>query len=179
MKVAEYLAGHRFDAVVTSPLKRASVTARKIAELSGCGTLDVVDDLTEICHGDWETRLTNEVIDTWPRLFDMWHTAPHTVVMPGPGGESLRDVQARAVRAAEELAGKYAGDVCVVSHDVPIKALLCNYLNAPLSSFWNFLIANCSLSIIELRNGLPARVNLMGDSHYLGEGFDLPEQKSL
>jgi probable phosphoglycerate mutase len=178
-KVAEYLAGHRFDAVVTSPLKRSSVTARRIAEASGCGTLEVVDEFTEICHGDWETLLTTEVIEKWPRLFDLWHTVPHTVVMPGEGGESLRDVEARALPAARRLAEKYSGDVCVVSHDVPIKTILFHYLNAPLSSFWSILIANCSLSILELREGHPGRLNLLGDAHYLGQGFDLPEQKSL
>ncbi|MDR1944099.1 MAG: histidine phosphatase family protein [Synergistaceae bacterium] len=178
-RVAQYLSPHRFDAVITSPLQRSSVTAERIAESCGCETFEVMDELTEICHGDWETRLTNEVIDAWPRLFDLWHTQPHTVVMPGDGGESLRDVQIRVLKAADAIVKKYSGDVCLVTHDVPIKTLLCHYLNAPLSSFWNFLIANCSLTIVELRENLPPRVNLMGDAHYLGLGFDLPEQKSL
>ncbi|MDR3321778.1 MAG: histidine phosphatase family protein [Synergistaceae bacterium] len=178
-KVAEYLSGHRFDAVITSPLKRSSVTARKIAELSGCEAFEVVDEFTEICHGDWETRLTTEVIEKWPRLFDLWHTVPHTVLMPGEGGESLRDVEARVVPAVRRLSEKYPGDVCLVSHDVPIKTILFHYLNAPLSSFWSILIANCSLSILDLREGHPGRLNLLGDAHYLEQGFDLPEQKSL
>jgi broad specificity phosphatase PhoE len=178
-RVAEYLSTQRFDAVYTSPLKRASATARNIAELSGCDKVEVTEDLTEICHGDWETHLTSEVIDQWPRLFELWHSSPHTVVMPGAGGESLRDVQIRAVKAAEKISQAYAGDVCVVAHDVPIKTILFHYMNAPLSSFWNVLVANCSLSIVELRKDSPPRVNLIGDAHYLGEGFDLPEQKSL
>ncbi|MDR1019290.1 MAG: histidine phosphatase family protein [Synergistaceae bacterium] len=179
MKAAEFLKDMRFDAVATSPLRRSSVTARKIAELSGCPVVEELEGLTEICHGDWETRLTSEVIEQWPRLFDLWHAEPHTVVMPGAGGESLRDVEKRAVAAAELLASKYRGDVCVVSHDVPIKMIIFHYLNMPLSCFWNVLIANCSLSVLELRAGHPPRLNLLGDAHYLGMGFDLPEQKSL
>lgn len=179
LKVAEFLKRQRFDAVATSPLKRSSVTARKIAEMSGCDVIEELSGLTEICHVDWETCLTNEVIERWPRLFDLWHSEPHTVVMPGQGGESLRDVERRAVQAAELLASKYSGDVCVVSHDVPIKMIIFHYLNMPLSCFWNVLIANCSLSIMELRDGQPPRLNLLGDAHYLGMGFDLPEQKSL
>ena len=86
LKVAEFLKRQRFDAVATSPLKRSSVTARKIAEMSGCDVIEELSGLTEICHGDWETCLTNEVIERWPRLFDLWHSEPHTVVMPGRGG---------------------------------------------------------------------------------------------
>jgi probable phosphoglycerate mutase len=179
LKVAEFLKGHRFDAVATSPLKRSSVTARKIAEMCGRDAVEELSGLTEICHGDWETHLTDEIIELWPRLFELWHTEPHTVVMPGPGGESLRDVEKRAVGAIELLASKYSGDVCVVSHDVPIKMIIFHYLNMPLSCFWNILIANCSLSILELKEGCPPRLNLLGDAHYLGMGFDLPEQKSL
>jgi probable phosphoglycerate mutase len=178
-KIAEYLSSHRFEAIFTSPLKRSSITAARIASACGCEVLEEMDELTEICHGDWETRMTAEVTERWPRLFDLWHTAPHTVLMPGPGGESLRDVQARVQRGAEKIKKKCSGDVCLVSHDVPIKMLLCHFLNAPLSSFWNFLIPNCSLTIAETREGGIVRVNLMGDAHFLGEGFDLPEQKSL
>ncbi|MDR3254357.1 MAG: histidine phosphatase family protein [Synergistaceae bacterium] len=178
-KVAEYLASHRFDAVISSPLKRSSITARRIAETCRCDTFEIADEFTEICHGDWESCLATEVTEKWPRLFDLWHTVPHTVVMPGDGGESLRDVEARAVPATELLAKRYSGDVCLVSHDVPIKTILFHYLNMPLSSFWSILIANCSLSILELREGHPGRLNLLGDAHFLGQGFDLPEQKSL
>ena len=51
LKVAEFLKHQRFDAVATSPLKRSSVTARKIAEMSGCDVIEELSGLTEICRG--------------------------------------------------------------------------------------------------------------------------------
>ena len=178
-KVAAFLAGHRFEAVASSPLKRARATGEKIATACGCQVYEFLDDLREINHGDWEGLLSDEVHKGWPRVIDLWHESPHTVIMPGEGGESLRSVQIRAVRAAGTLAAKYKGDVCVATHDAVIKALLCHFLGAPLSSFWSFKIANCSLTIAELRDGHPPRVSLMGDAHYLGDGFELPEQTGL
>ena len=178
-RVAAYLSGHRFEAVASSRLKRARVTGEKIAAASGCSNFEVIDDLREINHGDWEGLLADEVHARWPRVIDLWHSEPHTVIMPGQGGESLRSVQLRAVRATEGIADRYEGDVCVATHDAVIKVLLCHFLGAPLSSFWGFKIANCSLSVAELRTGQPPRVSLMGDAHYLGDGFDLPEQKGL
>lgn len=180
-KVAEYLAGHmagKFDAVITSPLARAAVTAEKIAKACRCEKVETERDFTEINHGDWEGLLSTEVNKRWPRLLDLWHTSPHEVLMPGDGGEALRDVQNRALAALQRTCSLYANDVCVVAHDAVIKTILCGFLNAPLSSFWNFQIANCSVSVAEVR-GNKSRVSLMGDAHFLDEGFDRPEQAGL
>lgn len=177
--VAAYLAGHPFEAVVSSPLKRAHITGKKIAAACNIGQVEIDGDLTEINHGDWEGLLSSDVRERWPRILELWHSTPHTVIMPGEGGESLRSVQLRSIRAVENIAGRFSKDVCVTAHDAVIKVLLCHFLNAPLSSFWSFQIANCSLTIAELREGYPPRVSLMGDAHYLDAGFDLPEQKGL
>ncbi|MDR1915261.1 MAG: histidine phosphatase family protein [Synergistaceae bacterium] len=181
-RVASYLSGHKFDAVTSSPLKRALVTGKKIAAACGVKQFDVLPGLTEINHGDWEGLLSTEVSVRWPRIIDMWHRSPHTVIMPGDDGESLRSVQIRAVSAIDEISKKYQGDVCVAAHDAVIKVLLCYFLNTPLSSFWNFQIANCGLSIVEIKEGDAPRMSLMGDAHFLsdrGANFDLPEQKGL
>jgi len=177
--VARFLANQTFEAVVSSPLSRARVTGEKIAAASECSVFEVADGLTEIHHGDWEGLLSTDVRKKWPDVLEAWHTKPETVTMPGPGGESLEDVQRRCIAVSEKLEKKYTGDVCVTAHDAVIKALLCYYTNAPLASFWNFQIANCSLTIVELRPGKPPRISLMGDAHFLGGGFDLPEQKGL
>jgi probable phosphoglycerate mutase len=181
-RAAEYLAGHKFEAVASSPLKRALSLAEMIAEKCGAPPVETIPELTEINHGDWEGRLSSEVAERWGDLLAEWHASPHTVTMPGPGGESLRGVRTRAAAAAARLAAKYSGDVCLAAHDAVIKALLCHFLNAPLSSFWNFQIANCGLSIVEITPEKSPRISLMGDAHYLNDGgknFTLPEQKGL
>ena len=180
-RAAEYLAGHKFDAVVSSPLRRALVLAEMIAER--CGTeVEITPAFTEISHGDWEGLLSTEVSERWPQLLETWHESPHTVVMPGEGGESLRTVQLRAASAADALSGKYSGDVCAAAHDAVIKALICHFLTLPLSAFWRLQIANCGLTIIEIIPGKAPRMSLMGDAHYLDDGgknFTLPEQRGL
>lgn len=173
------LKGHKFEAVLTSPLARAKVTAQKIAETCEYGSF--VEDIgfTEINHGDWEGRLADEICEGWPEILKKWHTKPETVKMPGEYGESLADVEKRAVRAAEEAAIKYSGDVLLASHDAVIKVLLCRWLDAPLSSFWRFQIPNCSITVVEAANGKAPRMLLMGDASHVGDPFDRPEQKGL
>lgn len=179
-KAASALAAHKFEGVVSSPLARALDTAREICAKGGQDlSVEIIEGLTEINHGDWEGLLASEVRERWNERLTLWHSAPETVTMPGPGGESLEDVRARSVAEVEKIAARYTGDVAAALHDAVIKVLLCHYLGAPLSSFWRFQIANCSLTIIEFSEGKPPRVSLMGDAHYLGEGFERAEQKAL
>lgn len=178
-RVAAYLAGHEFEAVVSSPLKRALDTANKIAALAPHRELATDPSFKEIDHGDWEGRTADEVRAAWPELLAQWHREPASVKMPGDGGESLADVRDRVMPAVDALRTRYSGDVLLSTHDAVIKVMLCSFFDAPLSSFWRFQVANCSLSIALLADDKPPRVSLMGDAHYLDQGFDLPEQKGL
>jgi probable phosphoglycerate mutase len=179
-RVAAFLAPRGFEAVVSSPLRRALVTGEKIAAERGAGKVEIYPEFSEINHGEWEGLLFTEVAARWPDLLAAWHSSPHTVVMPGKGGESLEAVQIRSTVGVEKIALKYSGDVCLTAHDAVIKVLLCHFLDAPLSSFWHFQIANCGLTVVELEEGGSPRMSLMGDAHYLdGDSFELPEQKGL
>ena len=87
--LGERLAGHKFEAVLTSPLARAKVTAERASARCECGEFLTVGALTEINHGDWEGRLADEIAAEWPEELRKWHVAPETVTMPGAGGENL------------------------------------------------------------------------------------------
>lgn len=177
--LGERLAGHSFEAVLTSPLDRAKKTAELAAAKCEFGEFTEIPAFTEINHGDWEGRLSTEVAEEWPELLRRWHTAPETVKMPGEGGESLEDIARRAVSAVEAAAKKYKGDVLLASHDAVIKVLLCYWLDAPLSSFFRFQVPNCSITIVEMKEGRAPRMSLMGDAAHLGGNFESPEQKGL
>ena len=173
------LAGHQFETVLTSPLSRALVTAQKASEFCPAKEFRVIPELTEINHGDWEGRLADEIAQKWPDELERWHKQPHTVTMPGVGGESLADVQKRAVAAADRAAAQYTGDVLLSSHDAVIKALLCYWLDAPLSSFFRIQVPNCSITVVEIKKGNAPMLLLMGDAAHLGNQFERPEQKGL
>ena len=177
-QAAERFRGYPFDAVVVSPLARAAVTGRKIYEASKCGSFIVDEGFSEINHGDWEGRLAADVERDYSSLLGQWRSAPHLVKMPGPGGETIADLQARALAALERTAFKFDGDVMLATHDAVIRVLLCSFVGAPLSSFWRFQIPNCSVSFVEFKDGFP-KLGLLGDTNHLQKSFDRFEQKSL
>ena len=104
--VAQGLKDTPIDAAISSPLERSYMTCAFCAELHG---LDVLKDdrLLEINHGDWEGRLADDIEAQYPTEFHQWHTEPHLVTMPGPGGESLEDVRRRVRAAFDEYAAAY------------------------------------------------------------------------
>ena len=165
--------------MLTSPLTRARETAERAAARCEYGEFLTAAALTEINHGDWEGRLADEIAAKWPAELHKWHTAPETVTMPGAGGENLDDILRRAAPAVEAAAKKYQGDVLLASHDAVIKVLLCYWLGAPLSSFFRFQVPNCSITVVEVREGFAPRMLLMGDAAHLGDPFERPEQKGL
>lgn len=173
--VGELLSTVGFNSIWSSDLSRARETAEAIASHHGL-SVRLSPGISEISHGRWEGRRSEEIDDLWPGMLEKWHYLPHTVTMPG--GESLEHVLQRSVSAIDEICRESSGNVGVVSHDAVLKVLLCYWIGCPLASFWRFQLANCSVTVIELEDG-GIRIPLMGETSHLGYVFSRVEQKGL
>ncbi|MGC9371947.1 MAG: histidine phosphatase family protein [Thermovirgaceae bacterium] len=164
-----------FSAVWSSPLSRARETAGFLARRKGLG-VNMHEALSEIRHGKWEGLKADTVARRWPSAYRLWQERPQEVVMPG--GESLGDVQARALAAIEDVSCCGDGCVAVVSHDAVIKVLLCAWLGLPLSGFRRFDLANASITGVRL-NGDGAFLFLLGDISWSDAPYRREVQVSL
>ena len=132
------------NAVYCSPLTRCVRTADAIASLF---QLDAQEHqgLNDINYGAWQGMAVTEVAQSWPEDLSRWHTAPHTVRLPG--GETLQEVQARAVDALHTIVRAHChGIVVLVSHDSVIRVLLGHALGLPLSGYWSLSPSPCGIS---------------------------------
>lgn len=135
-----------FDAIFSSPLRRARETAEVIVERTG-GTVQVQPGLVETEFGDWEGLTMAEVHRKWPERLAEWRETPG--VAP-PGGESFMEVELRTQAALEEIiAGHQGGRIVVVSHVTPIKTLLRLALGAPPATMFRFHLDTASLSVVD------------------------------
>ena len=95
--------------------------------------------------------LASEIRERDPSRLQAWKEAPETVMMPGPGGESLRTVADRAWpafnRACEGLAE--ADTLLVMAHDAVNRVLICRILGLPLARLWSFRQAPTTLNLLE------------------------------
>lgn len=102
-----------WDAVITSPLIRAKVTAEIVADKNNFSQPDVEPLLIERSFGEAEGL-----------MHDQW-VARYSNTNEVPGGESLADLEQRANLLLSTLATNYRGKrVIAVSHGALIRVLL-------------------------------------------------------
>jgi probable phosphoglycerate mutase len=193
-KQAEQLAGRLaqlpLKAIYSSPLERCLETAAAIATAHPL-EVQQVKGMGEVRYGKWQGKKIKKLSKK-----PAWHNIQH---YPSrfrfPGGESLFEVQQRAVSAIEVLARKHEGEsFAIVSHADVIKLALAHYLGMHIDLFQRLAIAPASVSLVALpKSGLVRvlRVNDHGpieppstpDEHKKSQSADhreaSEEQKSL
>lgn len=136
---------------IASPLARARRTAELALGEARVAMLGFDDGLKEIGHGDWEGLLASEIHERDPSRLQAWRDAPESVLMPGAGGESLRNVAERAwpafARACDGLTD--TDTLLVVAHDAVNRVLVCRILGLPLARLWSFRQAPTTLNLLE------------------------------
>ena len=151
---AERLAGDNIAALYASPLQRTRESAEILAQRLGL-PVEFRDDLVELDFGDW-TGSTFDAIRADP-MWQLWNS--HRSIARIPGGETMRDVQRRAVEAVMELRMRHPDDtVAVVSHGDVIRAALCFALTTPLEFITRIEVAPGSISTLRLE---PADIRVL------------------
>jgi broad specificity phosphatase PhoE len=144
LRTAERLAGtDGIDAVQCSPLERTYQTAGIIADRLRLTPVRV-DALVEIDFGDWTGRSFEELdrCEDW-RQWNHFRTGTRP-----PGGETMLEAQARALRHVETLAPGTA--TVLVSHCDVIRAMLTHWLGMPTDLLLRLEIAPASISTVEI-----------------------------
>lgn len=138
------LAGQRLDLLQSSPQPRAHETAQAIGVPCGLAA-ELVAAVDEIDLGEWtgQTFAALAGSPAWRR----WNE--HRAEARPPGGESMREAQARTVDHLETTARRKPGArVAVVSHADVIKAALLHYLGTSLDHHDRIEIAPASISTL-------------------------------
>lgn len=157
------LKGEKISAVYSSDLARAISTAEEIARHHGL-TVEIDSDLREMDQGDFEGLLFTEIRERYADIMREWRDSPETIRIPS--GESLTEVQERALRVFERLCGRHDGETVVaVSHNLTITTLLCKFTGVGLSGFRSFGIQAASRSTVCLSGGKVMVVDLNDVSH--------------
>jgi probable phosphoglycerate mutase len=158
-RLGERLKRLKFAKVFTSPLRRA----RRTCELAGFGPVAEIDpDLVEWDYGEYEGRTTADIRAERPD----W-----SLFRDGcPGGESPRQIAARADRVADRLRAA-TGDILLFSSRHFMQALAVRWIGIePLAIAESLLLRTSSLSSLGYKDDLsePA-IRLWNETHYLME----------
>jgi probable phosphomutase (TIGR03848 family) len=141
-RLAERLAPVPLDAVYASPLERCQETAAVLADARGL-KVETLEDIGEVRYGDWTGRELKELAKQ-----PLWKTVQATPSAARfPDGESIFEMQARAVLAVERLREAHLRQtIAVCSHADVIKALTCHYLGMHLDLFQRLAVSPASVT---------------------------------
>jgi probable phosphoglycerate mutase len=146
--LAARLAPVPLDAIVTSPLDRCAQTAEAIA--AGRPAVPVHSDerLGECKYGDWTGKPLKKLAKE--PLWRVVQQYPSGARFPGPDGESMLDMQYRAVGAVRDWNARLGRDACylVCSHGDVIKAIVSDALGLHLDQCQRIQADPCSLTAI-------------------------------
>lgn len=152
--LGERLAPVPLDAIVTSPLDRCRQTVEEIVAARAVrqgdpSAVPVTDERVGECkYGDWTGKPLKELEKDplWPVV----QAHPSAVTFPGAEGESMLDMQHRAVTAVREWNARLGKDATflVCSHGDVIKAIVSDALGLHLDQSQRVVADPCSLTVI-------------------------------
>jgi probable phosphoglycerate mutase len=145
--LAKELEDVEFDAVYTSPLKRAFQTAYKLCENRDIEPIPE-EGFNNINLGEWEGKPKKEIAERFSAEFRLWRTEPEKLNMENT--ETLEKVQNRVVKALARITEERNGETfAVVTHRAVLKPLIAGILGIAPPYFWKIHPETASYSIIE------------------------------
>jgi probable phosphoglycerate mutase len=153
--------------IVTSPLRRARLTAEAVAAATGA-PVQVDEGWIEADFGEWEGLSYAEAMERWPDEVTAWMN--DTSVAP-PGGESFATAGRRVLAALDRLLDRSEpGRVVVVSHVTPMKTVLRHALLAPPAALRRMHLDVACLCEVDWYADGPVVVRSLNDTGHLPPG---------
>lgn len=146
-RLRDRLAAEKINAIYSSDLQRASLTAKIIASRH---QLDVITyaELREINFGELEGLTFDEISRLYPEVAKL--REERSPKLKYPGGESLDQFNSRVSKFVGRLE-KHAPEetILIVAHSGVLRTLVCQLLGIELQCRWQLRVDFASLSIIE------------------------------
>lgn len=151
-EVAQLLQQQPITAVYSSPLDRCLQTAQPLAEVLKL-PVTIEPGVLEVDYGEWQAGHLKELAK-----LPEWQLVQHyPSTFRFPKGETLREVQSRAISAVERIRDTHPnGVVAVFSHGDVIRTTIAHYLGTPLDLFQRVIISTASVSTIVFFNQVPS-----------------------
>lgn len=135
------------SAIYSSPLSRALKSAEIIAKDRGLSPIPL-GALRERSFGVWEGMSFDEIVDRYPREFNLWKEDP--LRFSPIGGESTIEVRERVMPEIHRLIERHRGEtILIVAHGGVNRVVLCEVLGIPLENIFGIEQDFACLNIIE------------------------------
>ncbi len=165
-RLRDRLANEKIDAIYSSDLKRALVTAEVI---SAGRKVDILacSELREMNFGDVDGLTFKEIGHRYPELAES--ITNFSLQLKFPGGESFEGFIARTSKFLDRLEKHDPSEtILIAAHSGPLRVLVCHLLGIDQSHWRQIRLDNASMSIVETYPR-GAIISLLNDTSHLRE----------
>ncbi len=163
-RLRDRLAVEKIDAVYSSNLERALVTAEIIA-FSHRLAVTTCAELREVDFGQLEGLNFSEISQLYPEVAKLW--AERSTKLKYPGGESLVEFNTRVSKFLSKLDKHAVGEtILIVAHAGVLRTLVCQLLGIDPQRRWQIRLDLASFSILETHQQ-GAILSLLNDVSHL------------
>ncbi len=178
-KAGESLRILPIQAIYTSPLQRASGTAKAIAKIQKEKLDPILDnDLLEVDLSPWSGLTINEVKEKYPDSYRVWAKNPESLTLVREDGSSykpIKDLFCQAERFLKKIVKIHSPDknetILIVGHNAILRCLILQLLNKPQEGFRRFKLNNSSISILNIatnkENELDVQIESLNSTAHL------------
>ena len=166
-KLAANFPVEHIDAVYSSDLIRARVTAETVAKRFGL-SVQLEPAFRELSFGDWEGLTYEQIVASWPDAMENF--LAHPDILNIPNGESFPEVQQRAMSRLQELLREHEGQtIMIAAHGAVLRTMLTAALHMPLQYLWSIRQFNTAVNIVRYDAEGNPTVELLNSTAHLGE----------
>ncbi len=145
--LAQELSDIRVKTIYASPCESAQQTAERLAEGREV-RVKVIDALRNIDHGLWHGKLIDEVRRNHPKVYRQGQENPGELCPPG--GEAIRDVKARVLKAIRKIARKSGEEMVAIVVPDPMASVIESLISGEeMPDLWKVETDNGRWQVIE------------------------------
>lgn len=174
-KVGGFLSDVKFAHIYASPIKRARITATKIAQfLKASPALSLRSNLAEVGLGEWEGELVANVQERYPEAYNNYRHDLNQFEGQEFGGEGYTKATKRFVRVIKDIAQQYPNDnILIVSHGMVLSFGLNGLLQQPRMSIRERGgLSNTSTTVLSTVDGEHYQIEDWNNTSYLNKKQD-------
>lgn len=172
--LADHLISFQPNFIAVSPMKRAIATAMYLNDRIDA-TLHPVRGFLACDLGDWEGQQLDHILQRDRSRYEAWLSDPD---FPAPGGESIREVFARAYGDLVDIV-QHAGDgetILFILPEAVLRAVCCAALDLPLEAAQRFSMQHAAYGVFErIYPGGPYQMKSWNDTRHLVQLNQMPE----
>jgi alpha-ribazole phosphatase len=153
VRTGELLKDCQIDLCISSPLKRASETARLALEGRKV-RINLEERFKEQNFGEWEGLSYKEIWEKYPQQAKQWGDDWMGTVLPG--GESFLEFYHRVSEGIKEILSlNKEENILIVGHNGSLRVIACELLKFKKEQFWYFNFEQACYSMIEYEDDYP------------------------